>query len=235
MAHHEDTEWNDILREKGIIPEINEEDLIDIVDKVIEEHHNKPMEKMSLEELDEFEDEDLEDDRVFEHFKRQRMQELQQQLSREIYGRVVQISKPDYQKEVTDASKNVWVIVNLFQSHLPDSKLMSAILERLASKYRAVKFLKIAADMCIPNYPDRNVPTLLIYGEGDLKQQIVGLSRFGGKACSVENVEIVLRSIGALPKNVQAEDEQDREEEKISSIFGLKKDSAVTVNEDDWD
>jgi thiol-disulfide isomerase/thioredoxin len=229
-----DTEWNDILREKGIIPEIKEEDILEIVDQVIEEHRNKPMEKMDLEELDELEDEDLEDDRIFESFKRQRMKELQEQLSKEIYGRVVQISKPDYQKEVTEASKEVWVIVHLFQSHVPDSKLLGAILERLAAKYRAVKFLKIVADMCIPNYPDRNVPTLLIYGEGDLKQQIIGLSQFGGKSCNVENVEMVLKAIGALPQLVH----ESNEEEEDKSRFGfssIRNDSAQTMNSDDDD
>jgi thiol-disulfide isomerase/thioredoxin len=230
-----DTEWNDILREKGIIPEIEEEAILEIVEQVVEEHRNKPMEKMNLDELDELEDEDLEDDRIFESFKRQRMKELQEQLSKEIYGRVVQISKPDYQKEVTDASKDVWVIVHLFQSHVPDSKLLGAILDRLAAKYRAVKFLKIVADMCIPNYPDRNVPTLLIYGEGDLKKQIVGLSQFGGRSCNIENVEMVLKAIGALPKLVNA-DEEEEEEKSRFNMSTIRNDSAQTVHsDDDWE
>jgi thioredoxin-like negative regulator of GroEL len=40
------------------------------------------------------------------------MEQMKQQMSLEKYGRVVQISKPDYQKEVTDASKDCWVIVS---------------------------------------------------------------------------------------------------------------------------
>lgn len=28
---------------------------------------------------------------------------------------------------------------------------------------------------CIPNYPDRNLPTLIIYRNGELHRQIVGL------------------------------------------------------------
>jgi hypothetical protein len=231
--YEEDTEWNDILREKGIIPEIKEEDLIEIVEQVLDEHNNKPMDKMTLDELNEIEDLDLEDDRMFEQFKRQRMQQLQQQMSKDVYGSVVQISKPDYQKQVTDASKDVWVIVHLFQSHVPDSKLMGAILERLASKYRSVKFLKIVADMCIPNYPDRNCPTLLIYGQGDLKQQIVGLNRFGGKACSLENVEVVLSALGALPK--LAKQDSDSEEETVKKSIFKRDSAATTVDDDDWD
>ena len=163
----EDTEWNDILREKGIIPEIKREDLLEIVEQVVHEHYNKPMEKMSMNELDLLEDEDLEDDRVFEQFRRQRLQEFKQLQSKEVYGTVTQISKPDYQKEVTDASKEVAVVVHLFQSHVPDSKLLLAIMDRLASKYRTVKFLKIQADMCIPYYPDKNVPTLLLSVKGE--------------------------------------------------------------------
>jgi hypothetical protein len=98
-------------------------------------------------------------------------------------------------------------------------------LERLADKYKATKFVKIVADMCIPNYPDRNVPTLLIYGQGDLKQQIVGLSRFGGKSANVENLEFVLKAIGALPKEGNNNEMYQEEiDQRINS-----------EDEDDWE
>ncbi|KAJ3087927.1 Phosducin-like protein 3 [Quaeritorhiza haematococci] len=68
----EDTEWNDVLRAKGILPpkpqqeaEITEDDLLDLVDKVIaDKYGEKPLEERTLEELDEVEDEV--DDRVLE-------------------------------------------------------------------------------------------------------------------------------------------------------------------------
>jgi hypothetical protein len=56
---------------------------------------------------------------------------------------------------------------------------MNVHLTTLAAKYKATKFVKIVGDHCIPDYPDKNLPTLLIYGNGDLQQQLVGLSKLG--------------------------------------------------------
>lgn len=57
---------------------------------------------------------------------------------------------------------------------------MNRCLSELAQQFKATKFLKIVGDQCIPNYPDMNVPTLLIYGDGDIKANLVGAIQFGG-------------------------------------------------------
>lgn len=44
----------------------------------------------------------------------------------------------------------------------------------LAPKYRTVKFVKSISTTCIPNYPDKNLPTIFIYYEGVLEKQFVG-------------------------------------------------------------
>lgn len=44
----------------------------------------------------------------------------------------------------------------------------------LAAKFPATKFIKSISTTCIPNYPDKNLPTIFIYYEGDLKKQYVG-------------------------------------------------------------
>lgn len=70
---------------------------------------------------------------------------------------------------------------------IPACKLMNQHLATLAREFKATKFLKIVADQCIPNYPDRNVPTLLVYGEGDIKANIVGAIAFGGMNMTVSS------------------------------------------------
>lgn len=57
---------------------------------------------------------------------------------------------------------------------------MGAHLATVALRNKATKFVKIIGDQCIPNYPDRNLPTLLIYGNGDMKTQLVGAAQLGG-------------------------------------------------------
>jgi len=53
-------------------------------------------------------------------------------------------------------------------------------LSQLAKKFKATKFLRIVATDAIPNYPDKNVPTLLVYFEGNPRANIVGVSSMGG-------------------------------------------------------
>ena len=44
----------------------------------------------------------------------------------------------------------------------------------IAMKYPTVKFIKSLAELCIPNYPDHNLPTIFIYLNGELKKQLIG-------------------------------------------------------------
>uniref|UniRef100_A0A7C9DVJ1 Uncharacterized protein n=1 Tax=Opuntia streptacantha TaxID=393608 RepID=A0A7C9DVJ1_OPUST len=44
---------------------------------------------------------------------------------------------------------------------------------------------------CIPNYPDCNLPTVLVYNNGAVKANYVGLRSFGG-TCTPEGVALVL-------------------------------------------
>jgi hypothetical protein len=44
-------------------------------------------------------------------YKQQRLREMQEIAKREIYGRVVEFSKSDYEVQVTQASKECYVVV----------------------------------------------------------------------------------------------------------------------------
>eukprot|EP00966_Prymnesium_polylepis_P131162 3033319-Prymnesium_polylepis.1 len=65
---------------------------------------------------------------------------------------------------------------------------MLVILERLAKKFADVKFLQIHFTDCIPNYPEKNLPTMLVYRDDDLLQQLVGLSVYGGSSYGIDGV-----------------------------------------------
>lgn len=54
-------------------------------------------------------------------------------------------------------------------------------MQRLAAKFKYIKFLKIRAQQAIENWPERNVPTVFVYYEGDLKHQMITLQPVGGK------------------------------------------------------
>ena len=80
-------------------------------------------------------------------------------------------------------------------SSIPLCALISQHLGSLASKFPATKFLKSVATSCIPNYPDKNLPTVFVYYEGDLKGQIVGPFEFGGMNLTMDGEKMTLLSV----------------------------------------
>ena len=58
--------------------------------------------------------------------------------------------------------------------------------DELAEKYPRTKFLKIYSTDCIPNYPDRNLPTTLIYKDTKCIQHLIGMGAFGGPKVTPE-------------------------------------------------
>lgn len=63
---------------------------------------------------------------------------------------------------------------------IPQSKLLAAVLNEFAKKYPMLKILKIPGDQCIEGYPDKLMPTLLVYGPREYRGQVVGLAELGG-------------------------------------------------------
>lgn len=60
-------------------------------------------------------------------------------------------------------------------------------LGQLADQYQHVKFLSMQSTDCIPNYPDSNLPTLLVYKDGQCRRTIVGLGTLGVDRISPES------------------------------------------------
>ncbi|KAJ2551527.1 phosducin [Coemansia sp. RSA 1933] len=232
MNPDEDTEWNDILRKHGILPQQVKVTQNDIYDSAVEharEEESRRLEKLDLDELDELEDE--EDDQIIQQYRQQRMAEMQAQVDKEKFGELVQISEPDYKTEVTLASRESWIVVHLFRDSIPECKLMNKHLSLLAQQYRSTKFIKIVSVDAIHNYPDANLPTLLVYGKGDMRSQLVRLDKFGGMRTKKKDIEGYLKDIGAvdpslrrsLPGGAESEDEDNDDDDSRGVYFDLSK------------
>lgn len=92
---------------------------------------------------------------------------------------------------------------------MPHCQLLQQKLVNLAKKYPETKFVKIRSEEAIPNYPDKNLPTLLIYHKSDIINQFIGLKPFGGENMTEKTLEAQLQKIGAIkgPKNDEEEEE----------------------------
>ncbi|KAK6913003.1 hypothetical protein RJ641_022604 [Dillenia turbinata] len=66
---------------------------------------------------------------------------------------------------------DVYVVVLFYKEgfRYAECGLMLQCLEELATRHPATKFVKIISTDCIPNYLDRNLPTLLVYNNGAVK------------------------------------------------------------------
>ncbi|KAL8913554.1 MAG: hypothetical protein Q9171_001637 [Xanthocarpia ochracea] len=199
-----DTEWNDILRKQGIIPEkppsptaIIEEAII----KARSQAHENRLEDKDLDQLDELEDD--EDSEFLEQYRKKRMAELSNISQTSVFNQVYPLQKPDYSREVTDASKKSFVLVHLTSSlgTNVESQLLTELWREMARKFGDIKFCEMRGDMCIEGYPDKNTPTILVYRDGDIKRQIVTLRELAGTKTGIKDLQRLLIDVGALEGN----------------------------------
>jgi hypothetical protein len=84
------------------------------------------------------------------------------------FAGVAPITRDAFMAQVTDPSADVWVVVFLHRPGCPRCEVLGRALEELAGKHPLTKFVKIVGGECIPGYPDRNMPTLLVYRDRDV-------------------------------------------------------------------
>jgi len=186
MAQGVSTEWEDIHVKLGNYLPREKNPTNDEIEKVtIEALENyNPMENKNLEELNELEDSDDEDE-VIKAYKEKRMQEMKEYAVKIKFGKVLELRKQDYIAEVTNAPKDVFVVLLLYQTYVENSNILSNIFDYLANKFQLVKFMKIVATNCIEKYKDDDVPGVIIYQNAKLIRQFIPAPfYFGGQNLS---------------------------------------------------
>lgn len=234
----EDTEWNDILRAHGIIPERPKsptEELERLLEEQVQKQHDNRLEHKTMDELDALEDE--EDEEFLEEYKKKRFEQLQQLQQRSKYGSVLPITKPEYEEEVTLASENCYVFVHMSLQLAVQSRLLSVITTSLAQKFPEVKFVEIPANRCVENYPDANCPTIMVYHKKNIVKQFVTLTQLGGSDCKTPDIESVLVEVGAVDAaNERLENNQlDEDLEETRRLRFVKKSIRDAPEDDDSD
>ncbi|MCJ1282125.1 hypothetical protein MMC26_001448 [Xylographa opegraphella] len=233
-----DTEWNDILRKHGVIPEkppsptpIIEEAL----QEAIKQAHEKRLEGKDLDELDELEDD--EDEAFLAKYREQRVAELSTITQASIYNQVYPLQKPDYARDVTEASRKAYVLVHLTSSlgTNVESQLLTELWRELARKFGEIKFCEMRADLCIEGYPERNTPTILIYRNGDIQKQLVSLRELGGQRTTIEDLQRLLVEVGAVKDNDYRVSKSRTTESAPKTIRNSTKTTAMDDEDDDWD
>ncbi|KAL7153243.1 hypothetical protein ABFS83_04G153800 [Erythranthe nasuta] len=188
------TQWDDIQTKLGNLP-AKPPPFKPAPFAPAEDQDSKPKDKSWIdskteEELEDLED-DLDDDRFLEDYRKKRLSEMREAVKIAKFGSLIPISGSDFVREVSQAPQDVWVVVLLYKDGFPECRLLLQCLEDLAKRYPATKFVKIISTECIPNYPDRNLPTILVYNNSAVKATHVGVHNFG-RRCTPESVGLVL-------------------------------------------
>lgn len=231
QSQHEDTEWNDALRKHGILPqkekEVTEEEIINLVEQTVQEKivDGKKISELNLDELDELEDE--EDERVLQEYRAKRIAEMKAAAEKAKYGDVREISAEDYMEQVNKAGDGVYVVLHLYKQGIPLCALINQHLNTLAFKFPATKFLKSISTTCIPNYPDKNLPTLFVYFEGEMKTQLIGPLSFRNNI-TADELEYMLGQAGAVDTTIT----EDPRPKPKDILFSSLKAESDDVN--DW-
>lgn len=216
----EDTEWNDILRAKGVIPERAPSptaQLEEALEEALAKQHENRLESKNISDLEELEDE--EDEEFLEMYKRKRLAEMAKLQQRSKFGEVYEINKPEYNKEITQASmgdlagkssesqlhdedgssqQGVYVFVHLTLQSKLQSRVLSHIFRQLAPKFPEIKFVEIAANRAIENYPESNCPTLLVYYKSEVIKNMITLLELGGNDTKINDLEKLMVTLGAV-------------------------------------
>ena len=131
------------------------------------------------------------------------MAELSTIATASVFSQVYHLQKPDYSKDVTEASNKAFVLVHLTSSlgTNVESRLLTELWRELALRFGDIKFCEMRADMCIEGYPERNTPTILVYRDGDIKKQVVTLRELGSE-------QTTIRGTSCLPQTPLEIEEQ---------------------------
>lgn len=206
---NEDTEWNDILRAKGILP---------ARPKTPEIEDPEPAENIknygeTIDDLDALLDDELDEDEeaIMLQMRNQRMSELKAKMEKDKFGIVKEITAQSWTQEVNQAGEGIWVVVHLYDKGVMLSNILNNHFVHLANKFKHVKFVRGVAKQCVPNYPDKNLPTVFVYKNGQLIVQWIGGGNFGPNP-PLEVVEWMLHEKTIITSDIEKDPRQKTED-----------------------
>ncbi|KAL7282994.1 hypothetical protein ACG7TL_002414 [Trametes sanguinea] len=229
----EDTEFNEALRKHGILPprpptpRTPSPPPAPTLEEKYANYTAAQLRELAAEAPDD------ETERILEVLRRRKLQEAKKmEMAR--FGRVYPISREDYTREVTEASKvneegdeqqkGTGVVVFLYKDGIPASDRAAQLVNILAQRHPHTKFVSIVGDKCIPNLPDARLPMFIVYRKGEVLNQLVAWG--ADRERKVEELEAVLILAGAIiPQQRRPPgSERDSDDDSDSDIDDLDDD-----------
>ncbi|EEA06826.1 uncharacterized protein CMU_015020 [Cryptosporidium muris RN66] len=221
------TQWEDQLVKRGIWQPRS----CEIKNEEIYEHNINELSKLSafdvvnIEQIGEstsYDDEEI--DRELQLIRERRLASLKKKaMENNRFGELYFITKCDFVKEVSEASKyGIYVVLHLYTEYIEDCLLVNKILsEVIAPKYSSIKFVKGISTNIIPNYPDKSLPTIIIYRNGTKITQIVGSSKLKDESSRITPNSIckVLEANSVFKGDDDIKDQTNEDDYGRKSLF----------------
>lgn len=181
---------------------------------VIKQHGNDEM--LNSMEDDLVKDDD--DERVLQRFREARIREMKEKNKANKFGGCETLARDEFMVKVKQASKTegvngtpVYIVIELFKDGIPKSELTTRAVLQLCKQHLNVKFVRMVADQCIPNWPDSNVPSIFVYYDGEAIKQLIGFEQCAsGDAVALERVLCaMMQTKPKLTALVMMDDEED--------------------------
>lgn len=263
LRYSEDTELNDALRARGIIPPLpkvesppdspirsNHDDAKDRLGSLLDNASTTDaVVKLELDDLD-LEDELPTD--LIEAWRESRLEELSgadavrreasfgpgvRPIGREDYVREVNRASeknlPDYDSDGEGGRRAGTGVVLCLWNNSPQSQHLLALLERLSFLYPTTHCLSIAGRSCIDNYPDANQPTLLCYRGGRCVRQYVVGGGGNIQGTRFKGLETQLEDLEAELESIGMLDEDLKDQRASAPAQAVSKNENVDESESD--
>jgi PHP family Zn ribbon phosphoesterase len=120
---------------------------------------------------------------------------------------------------VNQAGDDIWCIVHLYDKGVMLSNQLNNHFVNLAQKYKHVKFVRGVAKQCVPNYPDKNLPTVFVYRNGQLAIQWIGGGNFG-RDPKLEEIEWMLHEKTIITSDLEADPRKKTEDMFTRNVLG---------------
>lgn len=201
-----ETEWTQVQRKHGNLPDLPEEKKEEVYQPTQEELTHKQLSGKTLDQLDEFEDEF--DEEILLQYKSERLKQIQQNSTATKYGKVREINATEWKSEVTN-DKGHFICIHLYASGSLACDTVDDIMLNLSKKFSAIKFLRIKGSNAIRNFPEKNCPTILVYKDGEL------VTQFGsfGATTTADKVEWEMSKQGILQTTLKEDPVKKKKQE----------------------
>lgn len=159
--------------------------------------------KMTLKECGTM-DKNLDDEEFLQQYRKQRMDEMRQQLHKgPQFKQVLEIPSGEGFLDMIDKEqKSTLIMVHIYEDGVPGTEAMNGCMICLAAEYPTVKFCRVRSSVigASSRFTRNALPALLIYKAGELIGNFVCVTDQLGEDFFAVDLEAFLQEFGLLPE-----------------------------------